>query len=243
LEGEGKIRLQQQNVFPILDYLLFCFREGRLTASGNAPGEARTRTLRPIDWASLEIVGGDHERLSVRRIGSTSGPAFEHIRVRRAQVLQLFPSLDAAQAPIHPQARERAQTKEGEVAGLGEPPAVREASKDYFHSQAFRMAARSARSTRSSHPRRISPSIWNSSITIVTQRKPRLRRSRCRRMRSAPVRARMAEGKALGIAASSVIDEAFGSNGTAPAIYHSPAIASVFVAIATRPFCSGEWRA
>jgi hypothetical protein len=51
LEGEGKIRLQQQNVFPILDYLLACFREGRLTASANAPGEARTRELAPIDWA------------------------------------------------------------------------------------------------------------------------------------------------------------------------------------------------
>jgi hypothetical protein len=110
LEREGKIRIRQQNVFPMADYLLFCFREGRLTATGNAPGEARTRKLKPIDWASLEIAGGDHERLSVRRSGSTRQPAFEHIRVARAQVIQLSPSL-AAQVPIHPQARQRAQTR------------------------------------------------------------------------------------------------------------------------------------
>ena len=29
LEGEGKIRLQQQNVFPILDYLIYSFAFGR----------------------------------------------------------------------------------------------------------------------------------------------------------------------------------------------------------------------
>jgi hypothetical protein len=42
----------------------------------------------------------------------------------------------------------------------------------------------------------------------------------------------MPDGKAAAITGSFVIDDALGLSGTAPAIYHSPTFASLFVAIA-----------
>jgi hypothetical protein len=69
-----------------------------------------------------------------------------------------------------------------------------------YWSKAFPMAVRSARSARGSHPLLMSPLICASGNATVTQRKPRLRRARCRRMRRAD--AELARSSSTGDATS-----------------------------------------
>jgi hypothetical protein len=102
LEAEGKIRLWQDDTFPISDYLWFFFQTGRLTAIRYGQGEAGARAIPANDWAFIEIVGGDHQRLFVRRIGER-GQAFGDVRVAREQVLKVFPPLDIPPVPMRPQ--------------------------------------------------------------------------------------------------------------------------------------------
>ena len=112
LEAEGKIRIRRDNSFPINDFLLFGFQTGKLTAVRNPPGEAGARELSRADWASLEIVGGDHERLFVRRRRATGSRAPDDVRVDRATVLEVFPEDGVAPAKTPQLAkRSRAQRK------------------------------------------------------------------------------------------------------------------------------------
>ena len=83
------------------------FLAGRINAIVYLPGDTAAHTVPPTDWAFLELAGGDHERLCVRRIGERS-PAFSDVRVERAQVLAVFPPLEQApaQTPAQPTGRE-----------------------------------------------------------------------------------------------------------------------------------------
>jgi hypothetical protein len=89
-------RDQPLGKFHTASYVLRLFREGRLKARGFLPGEALARDLTADDWTMLEIeVGGIHERLCVWR---TFPPAkdgngdIEKVKIRRAEVLILFPA-------------------------------------------------------------------------------------------------------------------------------------------------------
>jgi hypothetical protein len=98
-DAEGKIRLWY--VFPIIDYLKSLFQAGRLDAIVSPPRDAAARAVPPADWPFLEIVGGDHQRLFVRRIGEP-GEAFGDVRVGREQILAVFPSFKAPPVSIPP---------------------------------------------------------------------------------------------------------------------------------------------
>ena len=103
LEAEGKIRLTKRAAtFPIEDYLASLFRAGRINAIVDPLGGAAAHASSSADWAFLEIAGGDHRRLFVRRIGER-GPAFSDVRVERAQVLAVLPPLEGAPVlPVFP---------------------------------------------------------------------------------------------------------------------------------------------
>jgi hypothetical protein len=103
LEAEGKIRLTRRAAtFPIEDYLASLFRAGRINAIVHRPGGAAAHVISSADWAFLEIAGGDHQRLFVRRIGERD-PAFSDARVERAQVLAVFPPPEGAPVlPVFP---------------------------------------------------------------------------------------------------------------------------------------------
>jgi hypothetical protein len=92
LQAEGKIRMRQDDTFPINDYLRALFQTGRLEAVHNRAIDAVAHAIPPTDWAFLEIVGGDHERLAVRRIGEHGerGQAIGDLKVPRGQVLAVF---------------------------------------------------------------------------------------------------------------------------------------------------------
>jgi hypothetical protein len=80
---------------------------------------------------------------------------------------------------------------------------------------AFRTAVAFARSSGDSRARRTSASISVSCSSRLSQRNPFRRRSRCRRMRSAPVEGdRLLEGRVAGVAASWAIVSALCSKGT-----------------------------
>jgi hypothetical protein len=102
LEAEGKIRLWQDDTFPITDYLRFLFQTGRLTAVRNGQGEGGAQAIPAADWAFLDVAGGEDQRLFIRRIGER-GPAFRDVRVERAEVLAVFPPPEAAPIPMRPQ--------------------------------------------------------------------------------------------------------------------------------------------
>jgi hypothetical protein len=101
LEADGKIRLRRDDTFPVIDYLTSLFQAGRLNAIACPPGDTAAHTVPQADWAFLEIVGGDHRRLFIRRIG-VAGKAFADVRVTRAQVLEVFPSLEGAPVLTRP---------------------------------------------------------------------------------------------------------------------------------------------
>jgi hypothetical protein len=108
LEVEGKVRIRRDNSFPIVDYLTLLFQTGRLEALVQPEGEAVAFVIPAADWAFLEVVGGDHQRLFVRRIGER-GDAFGTVRVRREQVLAVFPPVEATDAPKSPRPAGRAR--------------------------------------------------------------------------------------------------------------------------------------
>jgi hypothetical protein len=89
--------------FPVSDYFLSLFRAGQIKTWGLAPGDARSREIEPVDWASLELEGRWLRRLSPRRRGELD-EAFRDVRVAREQVLAVFPPLDGAPVsmPLRP---------------------------------------------------------------------------------------------------------------------------------------------
>jgi hypothetical protein len=95
-EVKGPPQVIHYAPFPIEDYLLHLFRGGRMTASGNLPGEALAREITPRDWGGLEIrVGGDTRRLAVWIIGRTSvhrAGDIENVRISRDEILKEFPA-------------------------------------------------------------------------------------------------------------------------------------------------------
>ncbi len=95
LQAEGKIRLRQDDTFPINDYLRALFQTGRLTAYHHRTVYAGAHAIPPTGWAFLEIVGGDHERFAVRRIGEHGerGQAIGDVKVPGGQVLAVFPAV------------------------------------------------------------------------------------------------------------------------------------------------------
>jgi hypothetical protein len=97
MEAEGKIQLWY--VFPINDYFLSLFRAGQIKTWGLAPGDARSREIEPVDWASLQLEGDSHTRLFPRR-REDHYAAFREVRVTRKQVLAVFAPLKAAPVPI-----------------------------------------------------------------------------------------------------------------------------------------------
>jgi hypothetical protein len=97
MEAEGKIQLWY--VFPINDYFVSLFRAGQIKTWGLAPGDARSREIEPIDWASLELEGGSHRRLFPLRRGDIDA-AFREVRVTGEQVLAIFPPLEATPVPM-----------------------------------------------------------------------------------------------------------------------------------------------
>jgi hypothetical protein len=97
LESDGRIQLWY--VFPINDYFLSLFRAGQIETWGLASGDARSRKIEPVDWASLELEGGPFRRLSPLRRGDIV-EAFRDVRVAREQVLAVFPALEAAPVPM-----------------------------------------------------------------------------------------------------------------------------------------------
>jgi hypothetical protein len=100
LEAAGKIRLiSREAAFPIEDYLASLFVAGRINVIVYPPGDVAARAVPPSDWAFFEIVGGDHQRFFVRRIGERIS-AFSDVRVERAQALAVFPPLEGA--PVLP---------------------------------------------------------------------------------------------------------------------------------------------
>jgi hypothetical protein len=97
LEVEGKIRLWY--VLPINNYFLSLFRAGQVKTWGVAPGDARSRKIEPVDWASLELEWSLVQRLfPLRRYEQDQ--AFREVRVAREQVLAVFPPLGAAPVPL-----------------------------------------------------------------------------------------------------------------------------------------------
>jgi hypothetical protein len=88
------LRAAEAKVFSIEDYLTSLFQAGRLTALVYPRGDAAAHAIPATDWAFLEIDGGDHQRLFVRRAGER-GKAFD-LRVARDEVLSVFPSRPAA---------------------------------------------------------------------------------------------------------------------------------------------------
>jgi hypothetical protein len=95
LQAEGKIRMRQDDTFPINDYLRALFQTDRLAAYHYRTVDAGAHAIPPTDWAFLEIVGGDHERLTIRRIGEQGerGHAIGDLKVPRGQVLAVFPAV------------------------------------------------------------------------------------------------------------------------------------------------------
>ena len=91
LEAEGKIRVWRQDVFPIVDFLLSLFQASALPALYRS-SDGSVRTLSANDWAWLEIAGGDHERLSVRRSGATDREAIQDVRVSESGRSHAFSS-------------------------------------------------------------------------------------------------------------------------------------------------------
>ncbi|MFZ1964509.1 MAG: hypothetical protein WAU78_13780 [Roseiarcus sp.] len=95
-EVQGPPQVIHYAPFPIEDYLLHLFRTGRMTGSGNLPGEALARAITPQDWRGLEIrVGGDTRRLAVWIIGRTSvhrAGDIENVRISRDEILKEFPA-------------------------------------------------------------------------------------------------------------------------------------------------------
>ena len=95
-EPEGPPELGLREEFPTIDYLLSLFRAGRLAAIANLPGEAKAYQLSKGDWTLVEIaVGGDPPRLGVRRIasaGAAGETGFENVRIKREDVLRVFPT-------------------------------------------------------------------------------------------------------------------------------------------------------
>lgn len=75
--------------FPISDYFLSLFRAGQIKTWGLAPGDARSREIEPVDWASLELEGRWFRRLVALRRGELD-EAFRDVRVARAQILGSF---------------------------------------------------------------------------------------------------------------------------------------------------------
>jgi hypothetical protein len=96
-EIQGPPQIVQRGCFPIEDFLLKCFRNGKLKAFGFLRGESVARELSCKDWAGLTIaVGGDLLRLTVWRNGNrrtVDGPGdIENVCVSRDDVLALFPA-------------------------------------------------------------------------------------------------------------------------------------------------------
>jgi hypothetical protein len=116
LEAEGKIRVWQQNAFPIVDYLLSLFQAGTLPALCYRASDGSVRALSANDWAWLEIAGGDHERLHVLRRAAEGASAVADVRVERAQVLRIFPPDGVAPWTIPVKLRKRRPTKQAAVA-------------------------------------------------------------------------------------------------------------------------------
>ena len=113
--------------------MLFLFRADRLPSSGNPPGDARAHLLSAADWAGLDIAGGDHERLSVRRSGGLGRGAFENVRIERAEILKLFPPEGATPCSGRSKQAERRPTKQAAAARAlarlfpsGRPPHLRD---------------------------------------------------------------------------------------------------------------------
>ena len=100
-EVQGPPHIVRRAEFPAEDYLLSCFRVGRLSAIGSLPDQPGGREISHEDWAGLKIaIGGDARRLAVWKIGKSTVHAhgdFENVRVRRETILELFP-IDAPKA-------------------------------------------------------------------------------------------------------------------------------------------------
>jgi hypothetical protein len=94
--SQGPPHVVGLGAFEIDKYLLHLFRSGQLSAFGNVAGIPGARNISQEDWGTLEIaVGGDALRLSVWRIGNQTVHGkgeFENVRVRRDDVLSIFPA-------------------------------------------------------------------------------------------------------------------------------------------------------
>jgi hypothetical protein len=117
LEAEGKIRVRRDNTFPIVDYLTSLFQAGWLEAVAQATDEVAAHVISAMDWAFLEVAGGDHQRLFVRRIDER-GATFGAVRVKREQVLAVFPPPDSLHAPT---SRPRPKRRQTRTAKAGRP--------------------------------------------------------------------------------------------------------------------------
>jgi hypothetical protein len=100
-EVQGPPHILRRKDFPAEDYLLSCFRVGRLSAIGSLPGQLGWREISREDWAGLRIaIGGDARRLAVWKIGTSTVHGhgdFENVRVGRKAIFELFP-VDAPKA-------------------------------------------------------------------------------------------------------------------------------------------------
>lgn len=100
-EVQGPPHIVRRAEFPAEDYLLSCFRVGRLSAIGSLPGQLAWREISREDWAGLRIaIGGDARRLAVWKIGSSTVQGhgdLENVRVKREEIMELFP-VDAPKA-------------------------------------------------------------------------------------------------------------------------------------------------
>jgi hypothetical protein len=92
LETEGKVRRRWHDTFPINDYLRSLCQTGELQALHYRASDAGVHAIPKTDWAFFEIVGGDHERLTVRRQAERS-QMFGEVRISREQVLSAFPAI------------------------------------------------------------------------------------------------------------------------------------------------------